>query len=340
MRYGFWRPYVPVARRRAQAQSELKKLQKSGLVLQPIEIEGRKIAHSFWGAAWCDHLESFGDYENRIPRGRTYVRNGSVCHLAIKKGKIEAMVSGSSMYNVKVNITRLDAERWAAVKKKCTGHVSSVLELLQGKLSASVMSVVTDQKAGLFPSPREIKFSCDCPDYASMCKHIAAVLYGIGARLDQQPELLFTLRGVDHHELITADIAVVDSPAKKGGRRRIDVDALSDVFGIDMAEDTPAPRRPTKAKKSPKKKIIKKKPAKKASKVPDEITGQSVTALRKKFEMNSVEFAFVVGVSKQTIDNWESKLGTLKLREESKAAVEWAFTLTKRKAWNEILNEQ
>ena len=337
MRYGYWKPYLSIAKRKAQAQSKLKKLQKGGLDVQPIHIEGRKIAKSFWGAAWCDHLESFSDYDNRIPRGRTYVRNGSVCHLAIQKGKIEAMVSGSRMYKVEVSITRLHKDRWADVKKKCTGHVSSVLELLQGKLSAAVMGVVTDKETGLFPSPRQINFSCDCPDYASMCKHIAAVLYGVGARLDHQPELLFTLRGVDHHELITADIAVTDSPVKKGGRRRIDADALSDVFGIDMAEETPVPKRPAKAKKSPKKKAAKK--AKKVSKVPKDITGESIRALREKFAMNHVEFAFVVGVSTQSVVNWEAKSGVLTLRKKSKEELKWAFTLTKRKAWNEILNE-
>jgi uncharacterized Zn finger protein len=338
MRYGYWKPYVSVAKRRSQAQSKLKKLQKSGLDVQPIEIEGRKIAKSFWGAAWCDHLESFGDYANRIPRGRTYVRNGSVCHLAIKKGKIEAMVSGSEMYNIKVSITRLDIDRWNGVKKKCTGHVSSVLELLQGKLSASVMGVVTDKKTGLFPSPKEIKFSCDCPDYASMCKHIAAVLYGVGARLDSQPELLFTLRGVNHHELITADIAVAGSAPKKGVRRRIASDALADVFGIDMAEDTPVPKVLAKVKKAAKK-AAKKSVKKKVSEIrraPEVITSESIIALRKKFNMTQIEFSHLVGVSTLTVQNWEEKGDTLKLRKKSEEALKEVFKLTKRKAWQEM----
>ena len=160
---------------------------KKGVDIQPIEIEGRKIVRSFWGQAWCDHLESFSDYDNRLPRGRTYVRNGSVCHLAIKKGQVEAKVMGSELYNVQVGIDTLSQRRWNAIKKQCSGQIGSLLELLQGALSDNIMLVVTDRDKGLFPKPAEIHFDCDCPDWAGMCKHIAAVLYGVGARLDNDP---------------------------------------------------------------------------------------------------------------------------------------------------------
>jgi uncharacterized Zn finger protein len=359
MSYGDWQPYVPVAVRRAEAKKKMGKLQKKGLDVQPIEIQGRKIAKSFWGAAWCDHLESFGDFANRIPRGRTYTRNGSVCHLAIEKGKVTAMVSGSEIYHISVTIDALATKRWQVVKKSCTGQVSSVLELLQGKLSASVMGIVTDQKSGLFPAPKEIKFSCDCPDYASMCKHIAAVLYGVGARLDHQPDLLFTLRGVDHQELITADVAIADHTPKKGGRRRIASDALADVFGIEMTEETPAPRKSAEKPKKTAKKALKssakkaakkeaKKPAKtkiakkvakkkalKASKSPEPFTGESVTALRKKFGMTPIEFGLLAGVSTLTVQNWEGKSGVLNLRKNSRETLDALSKLTKRKAWKE-----
>lgn len=341
MRYNdYWKPYVSVGARRAQAKKQMLKLQKGGIEIQPIEIQGRKIAKSFWGAAWCSHLESFGDYANRIPRGRTYARNGSVCHLAIGKGEVTAMVSGSEIYEVQITIDPLAAKHWEDVKKNCTGQVSSVLELLQGKLSASVMGIVTDQKTGLFPSPREIHFNCDCPDYASMCKHIAAVLYGVGARLDHQPDLLFTLRGVDHQELITADVAVADSTPKKGGRRRIASDALADVFGIEMTEDTPAPKTPAKKtkKNSAKKKTAAKKKAAQTLQAPDPITGNAVAALRKKFAMTPSEFGLLASVSTLTVQNWEAKPGVLKLRKNSQEALDYIFKLTKRKAWKEMEN--
>jgi uncharacterized Zn finger protein len=196
--YQQWAPYVPVAERRRRAMRKMNALRKKGVDIQPIEIEGRKIAKTFWGEAWCDHLESFSDFENRLPRGRTYVRNGSVCHLAMAKGKIEAKVSGSQIYNLRVRIKTLPAKKWRDVKRRCAGQIGSLLELLEGNLSDHVMEVVTDRKAGLFPLPGEISFDCDCPDWAVMCKHVAAVLYGAGARLDEKPELLFTLRGVKH----------------------------------------------------------------------------------------------------------------------------------------------
>ena len=353
MSYGEWRPYVSVAQRRAEAKRQMVKLRKKGLDVQPIEIEGRKIAKSFWGIAWCDNLESYGDLANRIPRGRTYARNGSICHLAIEKGKISAMVSGSEIYNVDVSIDSLAKKRWEKVKKNCTGKVSSVLDLLQGKLSESVMAVVTDQETGLFPAPKEIKFSCDCPDYASMCKHIAAVLYGIGARLDHQPDLLFALRGVDHQELITADISVADDSPKKGGRRRIAADNLEDVFGIDMADDAPAPRRPS-AKKAAKKTAKKsaKKTAKKAAKKSTKkkahprnekgqliFTGSDVFTLRKKFGLNNNQLSSLAGISPLTIHNWENKSGELNLQSRTRERLERVMRMSKKQA-QQILSSQ
>ena len=236
MSYYGWAPYVPVAVRRAKAQKQLEKMKKKGLNVQSVQLSGRKIADSFWGKGWCDHMESFGDYANRLPRGRTYVRNGSVCHLEIKPGRIEAIVSGSSLYNVSVTIFPLAIHKWKAVKAACAGRIGSLIDLLRGKLDRGVMEVVSDRKEGLFPLPGEITFGCDCPDSAGMCKHIAAVLYGVGARLDHSPELLFHLRGVNHEELVDVS-AVVTGVAKAGtSRRRIAVSGLADVFGVEMAE--------------------------------------------------------------------------------------------------------
>lgn len=237
MAYGWeWRPYVPVAQRRARALKQMDKLRKKGVNIQPVRIAGRQIAGTFWGRAWCEHLEKFSDYENRLPRGRTYVRNGSVCHLDIQKGRVAAKVSGSEIYDIKIAIKPLPTDKWRRVKNSCAGQVGSLLELLQGKLSDHVMAVVTDRDRGLFPKPGEISLDCSCPDWAEMCKHVAAVLYGVGARLDERPELLFVLRGIDHAELVTEDTArAVVKKARKTGRRTLDESELSDVFGIDMA---------------------------------------------------------------------------------------------------------
>jgi len=236
MAYGWgWRPYVPVAQRRAKAILKMEKLRRKGVNVQPVRIEGRQIARTFWGQAWCGHLEKFSDYENRLPRGRTYVRNGSVCHLDIAKGKFTAKVSGSEIYDIQITIKSLPKEKWRKLKDSCAGQVGSLLELLRGKLSDHVMSVVTDKDRGLFPKPSEISLNCSCPDWADMCKHVAAVLYGIGARLDERPELLFVLRGVSHAELVTDDAAkAVVTKARKARGRTLDDSELSEVFGIDV----------------------------------------------------------------------------------------------------------
>ena len=235
-----WAPYVPVAQRRANALREMAKLRKKGKNIQPIEIEGRKIARSFWGKGWCDHLESFSDFANRLPRGRTYVRNGSVCHLDIQPRRIEAIVSGSELYNIRINIEKLKPATWKSVRRECAGRIGSMLELLQGRLSDQVMTVVTHRQQGLFPQPDEIELNCDCPDWAVMCKHVAAVLYGVGSRLDARPELLFLLRDVDAAELISTEMAI---PVAAASGDTIDDDQLGDIFGIDLddAEQKTAP---------------------------------------------------------------------------------------------------
>ena len=184
MSYGEWQPYVSVAQRRAKAAREMNKLRSKGMDVEPIAIQSRKIAHTFWGEAWCKHLERFSDFANRLPRGRTYVRNGSVCHLVIKKGKVEAIVSGSELYKVTIDIAPLSSARWENVRKQCAGQIGSMLELLQGHLSSQVMGIVTDPAKGLFPQPGDIKLHCDCPDWADMCKHVAAVIFHL-----QQEEL-------------------------------------------------------------------------------------------------------------------------------------------------------
>lgn len=214
---------------------KLRALEASYGQLDPVLPSGDrvKMASSFWGHAWCRHLENFMDYESRLPRGRTYLRQGLVKHLHIEPGVITALVQGSELYEQTVRITPLDPEKWHTLRRRLQGQIGSLIELLQGKISAEILSVVTDPTDGIFPQPDEIRLDCSCPDWASLCKHLAAVLYGVGARLDTQPELLFLLRGVDHRELLTTAGAVPWSGdgAKTGGRRRLTGDAVAQVFG-------------------------------------------------------------------------------------------------------------
>jgi len=239
--YG-WHDYVPVAERRLQAMRELAALKKKGHRASPVVIEGRKIATTFWGRAWCDNLERYSDFANRLPRGRTYVRNGSVVDLQIAPGAVMAMVSGSDLYRIEVKVAAVPKARWNAVCGDCAGAIDSVVELLQGRFSQGVMARICHEKTGLFPSPAEIAFTCSCPDWAWMCKHVAAVLYGIGARLDQQPDLLFALRKVNQEDLIARagkGLARTRKGPKAG--KVLDAEDLSEMFGIEIAQ-APKPR--------------------------------------------------------------------------------------------------
>ncbi len=236
----YYKPYVSVATRLKNARNYANgAAEKAHRTCSPVEIEGKKIAKTFWGVAWCDHLESYSDISNRLERGRTYVRNGSVVDLCIEPGKVHAIVAGTEVYDIEIEIKPLAKPRWEAIKAKCAGQIGSMVELLQGKLSKGVMEIVTDRDQGLFPAPKEIDMDCSCPDGARMCKHLAAVLYGIGARFDHSPELLFTLRGVDHLELIAQADKGPAISAGKPKRKTLATTDLSDVFGIELGGSEP-----------------------------------------------------------------------------------------------------
>lgn len=325
MAYGYWKPYVPVRTRQANARREMDKLRKQGKAIQPIEIAGRRITRTFWGGAWCDHLEKFSDYANRLPRGRTYVRNGSVCHLEIDEGEVKAMVSGSSLYHIKITIKPLAKAAWKRIRASCCGQIGSLLELLQGKLSDSIMAVVTHPQTGLFPQPRDIHLHCNCPDWAGMCKHLAAVLYGVGARLDQEPALLFKLRGVDHEDLVSDTLSLPKVPKASGTRRRL-AGNLGDVFGVDLDLDTdPAVKPERKKAVTPANIPI----PKKATLFTPSST--NIKRLRKRLGLNKSRFAELIGVTPATVSRWEAQDGRtkLKLHGAPQAALEAAWNRPK-----------
>jgi len=272
-------PYVTVAERKEKAQKTLKRLQKKQPDLEPILIEGKGLAKTWWGKAWHTNLKNYADFSNRIGRGRSYVKNGFVLDLKITRGKIDALVLGSESmpYSIQIKIAALPKKKREAIKKKSKDKIDSLQELLEGKFPRDLEQIFTAKGAGLFPSPKEIKMDCSCPDWAIMCKHVAATLYGVGARLDQDPELFFSLRGIDVGDLI--DFAVKKrkkellgsvSGKKKSSRVIKDSEAeLSSLFNIDFSEsNTPAARAKPKKKASKKKKTAKKKAAKKISKKP------------------------------------------------------------------------
>lgn len=245
-----WAPYVPVAERRRKAAGAMARLANKGQTISPVVVQGSTIATTAWGKAWCANMESYSDYANRLPRGRTYVRNGSVVDLQITPGTVAAKVSGSSIYCTTITVKPVPKENWQQICAACAGGIDSLVELLQGRFSRSVMDRLCRQGDGLFPAPKDIRFDCSCPDSATLCKHVAAVLYGVGARLDSQPELLFTLRQVDPAELLSkAGSGVVTAPA--AGERTLADDDLGALFGLEMdgstATASAAPMQPRPA---------------------------------------------------------------------------------------------
>ena len=255
--YG-WKPYVSAAERRKKAEKAAARAKKAGANLSPVAASRGAIAKTFWGKAWCDNLERYSDYANRLPRGRTYVRNGSVIDLKITEGEVQAQVVGSSLYKVAVSVIAVPGKQWQSISADCAGSIDSLVELLQGRLSKAVMERICRPNTGLFPAPQEIQFSCSCPDWASMCKHVAAVLYGVGARLDEQPELIFTLRRVDAKDLVTqAGAGLPKSKQRPTAGKVLDDALLADVFGIEMADVAPATKPAARRQKSTATKVAK-----------------------------------------------------------------------------------
>jgi len=234
--WDYYPPYVSVAEKKAQGARALAKLlKKSKRTAEPvIAHRKRQLATTFWGTAWCDNLERYADLANRLPRGRTYLRNGSVLDLAIASGRIEAHVAGSELYRVTIGIGPLAKTRWRRVVARCTGRIGSLVGLLRGELSDDVLAVLTHAREGLFPEPRELTLDCSCPDAAEVCKHVAAVLYGVGIRLDARPELFFVLRQVDQTELLSSATAGAVARARPAAGKRIADDRLAAVFGIEL----------------------------------------------------------------------------------------------------------
>lgn len=270
--------YEDRAAAKARTKRKVDQRRKKGELLAPVVPKAKLgLSITFWGKAWNRNLEAYSDYSNRLPRGRTYLRQGAVMDLAIEHGEITSTVMGSDLYEVRITVKPLLKNRWQSLKEACTGGIGSLVELLGGKLSDQILQQVTDPQQGLFPAPKEILITCSCPDYAGLCKHAAATLYGVSCRLDDEPALFFKLRGVDAAELIGTSavdavqaLTAVDGASQDGVIGAAD---LSDVFGIDLGTLEipeglldPAPASAPKAMAPPKKPAAKKASSKKVAK--------------------------------------------------------------------------
>ncbi|MBI5063430.1 MAG: SWIM zinc finger family protein [Desulfatitalea sp.] len=256
-------PYESVALKEAKAESARKKLQKKNPNIRPVILQGRVIAQSWWGKAWCQNLERYAEYAPHIDQGRGYVRYGAVLDLQIAAGQIVALVQGSRErpYKVQIHIDRIAAADWLAIRLACEGRVDSLQALLAGEFPKAVGDRFLRQGQGLFPLPEAIRFECTCPEGDGLCKHVLAVLYGVGARLDEAPDLLFVLRQVNAEDLVrqaAADAdrnrleAEPDTPASAktaaDPKRRI-AKAANPVPAVDKRRNSEPPAAPARRRR-------------------------------------------------------------------------------------------
>lgn len=223
---------------RNKASATRQKEKKKGKELAPVVLSGRAITKNWWGTAWCENLERYADYANRIERGKRYVRSGAIVDLQIEKGKILARVQGTRKipYKVEIRISPLPEEKCQRIIEQCTAKLENVEQLMAGNFS-SEMKALFEGENGLFPSPKEISFNCSCPDWALMCKHVAAALYGVGARFDEQPLLFFELRGIDFNRFIDVTLQnkverMLENAENPQSSRIIKEDRMTELFGV------------------------------------------------------------------------------------------------------------
>lgn len=233
--YGY---YETKATKKRRIDEKLERLRKTDPNIEPLIIEGNTLAKSWWGEAWGKNLESYADFKSRLSRGKNYVKQGAILDLKIQAGKVNAKISGSGskIYNCEIHIRRLLDERFKETLEHCQNKISTLDALLTGDFSEDLLELFQDKSYGLFPSPDEIYFECDCPDRAHMCKHIAATLYGVGAKFDDDPMLFFELRQIESEHLIQKSIEkkldnMLENVGKKTNRT-MDASKISDVFGL------------------------------------------------------------------------------------------------------------
>jgi len=262
MRYRGYPKYVTVAEKKAKAEKKLAQLRKKNPKIAPVVIEGNALARTWWGKSWNKNLERYADFSNRIVRGKSYVRHGAVLDLKNQGGRVTALVQGTRAkpYEVVIKIAPVKKADWARIRKQCRGELRSLTDLLTGKFPKELGEIFLAEGKGLFPTPKEISFDCSCPDWASMCKHVAATLYGVGVRLDEDPLLFFTLRQADTEELVARAVQektgdLLARADKKSSKVMDDAD-LSGLFGIDMdiKPDFAAAAKSEKTKRQPGKK--------------------------------------------------------------------------------------
>ena len=217
-------PRLKAADLEKQAATRLAEYQAAGEELHPVVNKTRKLARNFWGSAWMKQLALCESGGMCLAPGRTLLRHACVLHVDIQPGSISALVSAEEVFEVELKLESLDEERLDRLAATCSGHIDSLLSLMQGKVDEAVLQQLCHPENGLLPTPEDWHMHCTCPDWAEPCPHAAAAIYAAGCLIDEKPELLFTLRGIQPEALLSAP-----APANE-----IDADKLSAMFGIDL----------------------------------------------------------------------------------------------------------
>jgi uncharacterized Zn finger protein len=205
-----------------------------------VKLLSRTISYEWWGQQWCQNIAAYADYSNRLERGRAYIRKGAVKEISIEYGHVSAMVEGTAPqdYKVDISINQVSDD----LSEKLLRQIKDINDLKNGKVPENYKNLFTVDN-GIFPKANEIKFTCSCPDIACMCKHVAAVLYAIGSILDQEPLLIFQLRGIDVEAYIDKQIfnatneILIDINNHADDERVINDAMLADLFGIEIATE-------------------------------------------------------------------------------------------------------
>ena len=223
-------PHLSAAARKALAEQERKRVLAENPDFIPLRVtHTQKLARSFWGQAWNRNLDTYQDYDTRFDRGRRHLRAGAVVNLQLIGPQVEAHVWDHRLYPVSATFAPLDTEKWAAFRKDSAGEFDSLVALLQGKVSDTLLARIIDPQKGLFPERQALTYRCTCLDDAPLCEHIAAVLYGIGVCFDENAELFFSLRAISIHDWMqTLGDCLLQEVGPPSAQE------LGDLFDIDL----------------------------------------------------------------------------------------------------------
>lgn len=308
-----WPRFISASERRAMAEERLEALRSQGTVIQPVRIQGQNGFQSVWGRAWYRHISSLRDIGKRLPHGQIYARNGSIRHLEVLSGKVQALVMGTKIYDLVLRVLPVRGSVWQDIKNVSSGRVDSVEDILQGQLPAEVMDQMLDPDKGLFPVPKELSWSCTCQEKGPVCKHVAAVLYGVGARFDQNPDDLFRWRGVRPQDLILSRLNIQKAQSEYK-EHILSQEQAGDIFGLEWDNAVVVPEPPVQSPETGEPKVGRSE-SKQEQKIPlNPPTGESVLSLRERAGLSVQEFAQRIGVSLASVYRWEKTSGELYLR--------------------------